>query len=811
MASIQSLGIGSGLLTSELVDDIIAAERESTDLRINAKKAEYEARISSYGAIKSQLDSLRSTADALSNSNTLLSNLVTSSNEGAAGATATAQATPGVHSVEVLSLARAHTLASSRFDDIQDPVGEGTLSFRFGTTTFSGTDYDSFTVNPSRLGGSVVIDSSNNSLSGVRDAINQAGIGVVASIVNDGEGYVLVLTSSQSGENNSMEITATESGTPGLSALAFNAGASTAGTNLTQTVAADDARMRIDGIVVRRKTNEFTDVVPGVTFTARGLNAGAPATIAIVQDTASISERMQSFVDAFNAMKSVADELTAFDEERGSGALLIGDSLLRSVRSQMRRMLNASVPGLQSTTLRALVDLGVSTDQNADFKLKLDSAKLESVLRSMPRDAAAMLADQRQSSDDLVRFVNYQPRTQAGTYDVEVTRLATRGRLDGATTAALAGPVVIDASNDELTLRIDGVSTGTISIPQGSYADGAAVAQVLNNLINDVPALTTARASVSVTYNDTLQRLEVVSTSYGSRSRVALLGAEAGVTTTLGLAAGDGITGVDTAGRINGIEGIGSGQFLSLPSGPPPATAGRYVAAPIAGFATPPLTIDATNGTFSVAVDGVSSGSIVLAEGDYASGEALATQMQSAINEDPALAAGNRSVTVQFDSATGRFAIASASRGNASTVNLLSATPETVSALGLEVRQGEPGRPAGRSADPAGGIQIQVQGTTLGSRGTVTLVRGVMNQFDRYLDSVLNFGGSLDAKLSTLDDQIAELDKESKDFDKRMNLLEDRMRIQFAAADALISELNSTSSFLEQQLSTLPGYTRKDR
>lgn len=811
MASIQSLGIGSGLLTSELVDDIIAAERKATDLRITAKKGEFEARISSYGAIKSQLDSLRSAASGLSRSSTLLTNLVTSSNEGAVGATANAQATPGVHSVEVLSLARAHTLASVRYDDLTDPVGEGTLSFRFGTTTFSGGNYDSFTENPQRLGGQVVIDSSNNTLQGVRDSINQAGIGVVASIVNDGEGYVLVLTADRTGEKHTMEIVATENGAPGLSALAFNAAASTAGTNLTQTVAGDDARMTIDGIVIRRETNAFENVIPGVTFNARGLNAGAPANIAIAQDTQGIKEKMQAFVDAFNSVKDVADQLTAFDEDSGTGALLMGDSLLRGVRSQMRRLLSASVPGLQSTTLRALVDLGITTDQNAQFKLTLDAAKLESVLQGAPKDVAAMLADQRQSSDDLVRFITYQPRSQAGTYDVDVSRIATRGRFDGAAVPGLSGPIVIDANNDQLTLQVDGVSTSSISIPQGSYADGSAMAQVLENLINDVPALQTARASVRVSYNATAQRLEVVSQSYGSRSRVNISSTETGLTTTLGLSAADGVSGVDTAGTINGIAGVGSGQFLSIPSGPAPATAGRYSGTAITAFDSPPLTIDASNGTFSVAVDGVNSGSVVLNPGDYASGAALAADMQLAINADAALSAAGKTVIVEFDMAAGRFQILSGSTGNASSVNLLSATAETVTALGLSIGQGEPGNPAGRQPDAAAGIQIQVMGSTTGPRGQITLVRGVMNQFDRYLGSVLNFGGSLDAKISTLDEQIADLDKESKDFDKRMSLLEERMRFQFAAADALISELNSTSSFLEQQLNTLPGYTRKDR
>ena len=79
MASIQSLGIGSGLLTSELVEDIIAAEREATDLRLDARRTEFEARISAFGSVQSTLETLRSATDDLSRSGSLLSKLATSS------------------------------------------------------------------------------------------------------------------------------------------------------------------------------------------------------------------------------------------------------------------------------------------------------------------------------------------------------------------------------------------------------------------------------------------------------------------------------------------------------------------------------------------------------------------------------------------------------------------------------------------------------------------------------------------------------------------------------------------------------------
>lgn len=811
MPSIQSLGIGSGLLTSELVEDIIAAEREATDLRIGAEKAEVQARISSFGSIQSTLESVRSAADSLGRSDTLLSNLVSSSDPALVDATADTTAKPGVHSVEVLSLARAHTLRTIRYDDVDSVVGDGTLSISFGTTSFTEANYDSFTPDPDRVSSEITIDASNNTLVGVADAINEAGAGVIASIVNDGEGYILVLTSEQTGENSSMEITVTEGVTPGLAALNFNATDNTPETNMTQSVAADDARMSIDGILIKRDTNSFSEVVPGVTFNALGLNVDAPVTISISQDAASITERVQAFVDAYNSAKGLLDQLTDFDEDTESGALLMGDATLRGVRTQMRRFLANAVTGVESTALRSLVDLGVTTNQNADYRLELDVSKLQSVLAGSPSDVAALLADQQRSTDDLIRFTRFQPGTAQGDYAVDIERLASQGELTGASVAGLAGPITIDADNDELTVQVDGVSSQTIMLTQGSYVDGAALALELQTQINADDNLGNASRQVSVQYNELEQRLELTSSTFGSSSQIGVSSVDANTAAQLGLIVdtGESGRGVDVSGTINGIQGIGAGQFLTVPSGPIPATSGRYLSSPLAAFDAP-LTLNSSNNSFSISVDGIRSGTITLAEGDYASGADLAAEMASQINADSALASSAKSVGVEFDPATNRLSITSSSTSNGSTVAIVDAPQGTIDNLGLLVAAGQPGEPAGKVSDPASGIQIQVLGGETGARGTVTLVRGIMNQLDRYLDGVLNLGGTLDNKLATLEARMADLDNESQSFDDRMNALEDRLRLQFAAADALISQLNSTSTFLEQQLSSLPGFSDDD-
>lgn len=805
MASIQSLGVGSGLLTSELVEKIVAAERESTDLRLDAKRGELDAKISAFGGIRTTLDALQSAAEALSTSDGFLSNTVTSSNPNALVATAQSSAEPGVHTVEVLSLARAHTLVTGSYEDVDTVVGDGTLDIRFGTTTFAGGSYDSFTENESLAGLSITIDEGNNTLGGIRDAINASGAPITASIVNDGSGYVLALSSSESGVDRSLEITVTEGDTPGLSDLAFNAGASAAGVNLTQTVAADDAAVNVDGILIRRSSNTLDEVIPGVTINALSLNVGAPATLSIAQDFEAIEANLQAFVDTFNDAKALSDELTAFDADSGNASLLIGDATLRGISNQMRRFIGGVVSDLTSSSVRSLGDLGISTNQNAGYFLSFDSGTFREALSNSPKDVVALLADESRASDSRIEVTNFANATAAGSYDVDITRVATQGFTDGETTAGLAGPITVDADNDEFSINLDGGSAISVSLTQGSYADGAALAQEIQNQFNAV----SRAGSIIASYDSDAQQLRLTSEKYGSSSQLAIASVDTNTVADFGLTTSDGEStkGNDVAGTINGVEGQGSGQFLSLSLGPAPARAARMEGSTLGEF---PLVIDGTNNTFTLKQDETTSASIELTQASYDDPYALAAEIQTQINADANFASDSLSVTVDYDVGENRFVITGSNKGSQAELLLTGMSEDLSNLIGFNQNAQAKGQKAADRADEAAGMQIRVLGGETGSRGTATVVRGVMNQLNRFLDSALGANGALDNKSDLLGDRLAELDEESVSFAKKMDNLQERLRIQFATADALISQLNNTGSFLTQQLANLPGFVSKD-
>ncbi len=804
MASIQSLGIGSGLLTSELIDKIVSSERNATDARMTAKKAEIDAKVSAFGAVKTTVDALRAKAKALGDASSVLLNSATSSDPSSVSATATNKAQGGVHTVEVSALARAHTIASKRFDDITSVVGSGTLDISFGTTAFtSGGAYDTFTANAARTAVSVVIGDGNNSLAGVRDAINAADVGVTANIVNDGQGYRLVLASDQLGAANSMQVNVTEGTTAGLSALAFNASASTPDTNMSQTVAAEDAAMTIDGIPITRDSNTVSGVVDGLTFTLQSVSEGSPAVVTVAQDTAGIAEKMHAFVDAFNDVRALTGNLTAYDSEKNEGSLLTGDSAIRSIQTQLQRILTASVNGVGSGSVRSLVDLGVTSDQNNGYYLTFDESKLSAALAKDPAGVQGLLASQSTSSDSLVEVAGFSSKTAAGTYAVDVTQLATHGTINGVSLGVGAfTPIVIGDANDALSVTIDGVTSGALALTHATYTTGAALAAELQAKINADTALKAANVTATVTFDPTDNHFSIASSRYGTTSTASVAAIDTDTTATLGFSVADGVVGVNVAGTINGITAVGNGQFLSVPSGPQPASSGFFRGAPTAAFTTP-LTLDATNNTFAVRVDGVASGVIALTEGDYASGDALAAEMEARINADSALVGGGASVLVAYDAAAGRFTITSANKGSTSSVAVTTVAAGAVTALGLSVGSGTAGRDPATAADAAGGISLLIRGGALGDRGTVTLVRGVMNRVGQALTDALSTGGLFANKQASLEARAKDLAEDKEAFEARMTALQTRLQTQFAAADALISQLNSTSTYLTQQLSAL--------
>jgi len=533
---------------------LVAAERAPTENRLTQKTQQSEAMLSAYGKLRSAITELRLPMRQLSSADNLKAFSATSSNEDIGVSVDSTKANRGSYSLEVTSLATAQALASKDVFADRDTatVGEGTLTLSVGDRTKE-----------------ITIDSSNNSLQGLANAINDAGVGVSAGVIDTGSGFQLVLSADETGTANTVSITANDSDGNnldgvGLSRFAFNADMEI-GAGFSETIAATDAVMKINGIEVTRSSNSFENVIDGLSFSIKDIGT---STVKVSQDVGAVTDRVQGFVDKFNALQSTIDSLAGFNTEAGVGSLLTGDSTVRALQGQLRQVLTGVVPGLENANVRSLADVGISTDPNTGA-LEFDREEFETQLKNNPDDVTALFAEQGRATDAQVEFVRSGTNTQAGKYDINVTQAATQGKLVG--NSPVAGTVTIDSSNDEFTLEINRDISVNLKLAQGaSVSREALVADIQAQLDSGINAgLSDSGEAVRVGL-DSGNKLTFTSGKYGAESSVSVTSVENG--TALGLSVASGTDGQDIAGTIGGQVAKGDGQVLYLGSDKGPAS-----------------------------------------------------------------------------------------------------------------------------------------------------------------------------------------------------------------------------------------------
>lgn len=560
--AISSPGIGSNLDVNSIVSQLMQIEQRPLT-QMNAKEADYQAELTAYGSIKGSLSSFQNSVRALSDVSRFTTLKASSSDSTVATASASSIASAGTYALDISQLAQSQKLLAAGQASTTTAIGTGastTLTFDFGTISGGAfTAYNSATGTGGTYAGStftsngtgaktVTIDSTNNSLSGIRDAINEAGMGVQASIINDGGAspYRLVLTSETPGLANSMKI-----GVSGDATIAGLLSHDPAGTqSLQQTVTAQNTEMTVDGVLVSKAGTTVTDVIPGVTLSA--LKTGT-ASITVARDTASVKSAVESFVKAYNDADKTLKDASAYNATTKESAILQGDGTVRMIRNQLRNILNQALPG--SSSLTTLSQVGISFQK--DGTLALDSAKLQTAIDNNFSDIAGVFAATGKTSDALVSYVSSTSGTQAGTYSLNVSQLATRGNVVG---SAAAGLTISTGVNDALNMTVDGVSA-SVTLAAGTYTAATLAAEVQSR-INGASEF--SGADISVAVSESAGVFTITSDRYGSASNVSVSG-----TGAAGLLGGSPTqtTGVDVAGTINGAAATGSGQYLTSVDG----------------------------------------------------------------------------------------------------------------------------------------------------------------------------------------------------------------------------------------------------
>lgn len=365
MASISSLGVGSGLDINALVSELVASERAPKETRLAREDAKLTQEFSALAMLKGAMSGLQAAANAVRTPASLALSRASVQDEQYFTASTSAAAVAGRYDIEVERLATAARLGSDAYVGGPDSVvGTGTLTITVGTKSFS-----------------IEVTQDTDTLAQVRDAINAASgnSSVRATLVGDSGGSYLVLTGTATGDANAISVSATGADA-GLQKLVDDLNAFDA----DRDVVAHDAIVHVSGYEIRGATNSISGAIDGVTLNLKKTTAdGEPVALTVERDDAAIQKKAESFVTAYNGLAQQIRTLGRYDAATKTAGPMLGDSMLRGVDTQLRRILSEPVPGTTGSTYRTLSSIGISVTTTG--ALELDASKFKEALAADPQ------------------------------------------------------------------------------------------------------------------------------------------------------------------------------------------------------------------------------------------------------------------------------------------------------------------------------------------------------------------------------------------------------------------------------------------
>lgn len=363
-------GVGSGI-DFGVIRDAILTQRSRPISLLQGKANDYTARIDALKQLNTALASLTSSAETLTNRDLGTGRSITTGDATIVTASATSAANLGSFDINISRLASNLTQASRSFSSPSAPI----LANSATTATFE------LRKGGAAEGVSVTIDSSNNTLEGLRDAINAKNVGITASIVDvngDGSGHQIVLSSKDTGATGRVELVETTS-TGTLTDLNIRS-LNPPDSNFANL----DASLTVNGLTISRSTNSFSDAVTGVTF---NLKKTGSTTIGVTQST-EIENKLRGFINSYNAIQEIVASQYKKDSKNRPTGILAGDSTLRNVQQQLRDVIGAESSD-NGGAFTSLTEIGIT--KGDDGKLTLDSTAFNEKLRANPEDVKALL------------------------------------------------------------------------------------------------------------------------------------------------------------------------------------------------------------------------------------------------------------------------------------------------------------------------------------------------------------------------------------------------------------------------------------
>ncbi|KTD34154.1 flagellar hook associated protein 2 FliD [Legionella moravica] len=465
--SLSSPGVGSGLDVKTLVDALVKAEITPAQARHDKQLTNVNTELSAIGQLKSYLSNFQASLTKLSDLSQFYTMKYSMSDQDHFSTSITPQAVKGSYQVEVQKLAQQQSLASNYMTN----TGSGTLTINFGTYN---ADKTVFTPNASATPLSITIAPGNDSLAAVRDAINNAGTSVTASIVQDSTGSRLTLTSSQTGENYAMKITG------GVAALNYDP---TTGVNaLTETIGAQNSLVKINGLTLSQSSNQLQDAIAGVTLNLKQAEIGKQITLNIDDNKDQLSSLVNDFIKQYNDTMTFLTNLTGYNSDTKQSGVFQGDPQFRNLKLNINKWATSPINN-GSSPIKSLADLGIIT--NKQGLLELNQTQFKKALDNNYKDIGSLFAKTASATDANIRINSVNTTVKAGSYNVALTEFTPGVSMSGtigSLSATSSDGVTLSGSGALGGLSINVLSGSTGSRGQVVVTDGIAV--LMNSLIN---------------------------------------------------------------------------------------------------------------------------------------------------------------------------------------------------------------------------------------------------------------------------------------------------------------------------------------
>lgn len=367
---ISSLGAGGGVLTQDLLDKLKEADQAQYIDPLDARKATETKKQDAFNIVNAYMDNVDASLKSLTEYGVFESRTASSSNEDVATVTAADSSDIQDFSLEVVNLATKEIAQSAPLafatKETTVATGSGQMKLKVGSETFT-IDYDATTT-----------------LEGLKDLINkEAGDSVSATVVQVADGdYRLFLNAKESGEGQDIAI----EDLSGADAF-LNAALTTGIANVQEGV---NASFKYNGQTITRSSNEVKDLLSGVTIT---LKEAGTTNVSVQQNTENIASKMENFISKYNsALYQLTTDTKSSEnvEERG---VFSGESFMKTMKADLLNMLRNAGGGVGRVQ-----DYGIEI--NDDGSLKLDTSKLNEMLKANPDNVQAFFAGGTFTKDD---------------------------------------------------------------------------------------------------------------------------------------------------------------------------------------------------------------------------------------------------------------------------------------------------------------------------------------------------------------------------------------------------------------------------